>query len=115
MSSRRIGELRARRAALIEVSGALRAQARAEIEGLAPAVHGLGRVGGVLARLRRLPVRFIVTAARAGLGDALSNEARRATLLAGAATGIMALVRRWRRRAPPAGGAGNEGAGHDES
>lgn len=101
MSSQRIGELRARRAALIEVSGALRTQARAEAEGLAPAVHGLGRVGGMLARLRRLPLRFIVTAARAGLRESLSNEARRATLIAGAATGIMALVRRWRRRPRP--------------
>ena len=70
-------------------------------------------------RLRRLPLRFIVTAARAGLAESLSNETRRATLIAGAATGVMALIRRWRRRShrPGSGAPGtdSEGAAHDES
>ncbi len=119
MTRRRIAELQARRTALIDDSGALRQEARAHVEALKPAVHRLERAGSVMARLRRLPLRFIVTAARAGLAESLSNETRRATLIAGAATGVMALIRRWRRRShrPGSGAPGtdSEGAAHDES
>jgi hypothetical protein len=45
-----------------------------------------------------VPLRLIVGLARAGIGEALSTEQRRATLLAGLATGAAALAKRWRRR-----------------
>lgn len=113
MSRRRITELEVRRAALIDDSGTLREQARAHVEALKPVARRMEHAGGVLARLRRLPLKLIVTAARAGLAESVSNDTRRATLIAGAASGVMALVRRWRRGRPPAPGAVQEETAHD--
>ena len=65
---------------------------------LAPAGRVIDGTQGLLARLRRVPLRLIVGLARAGLRESLSNDARRAALLAGASTGVVALIRRWSRR-----------------
>ena len=73
-------------------------EAVAHLHALAGPVRALDRASGLLARLRRVPLRLIVGLARQGLGEALSSKERRATVLAGVATGAAALVNRWRRR-----------------
>ena len=94
----KIDRLSARREQLLVRSAQLRGQCETHLHALAGPVRALDRASGLLARLRRVPLRLIVGLARQGLGEALSSKERRATVLAGVATGAAALVNRWRRR-----------------
>jgi hypothetical protein len=96
--SGRLAELAARRAELMAASEALRERCATLAQPLAGAAAALDGARGLVARLRRVPLRLIVGLARSGLGQALSTEDRRATVIAHVATGVAALVRRWRRR-----------------
>lgn len=93
-----ITELGARRERLLARSAELRELCATHARTLSGPMRALDRASSLLGRLRRVPLRLLVGLAREGLSGALSTRERRATLLAGVATGAAALVNRWRRR-----------------
>lgn len=93
----RLAELEQRRTALLKQSVELRDECRARFVALSPAGRALESAQGLLARLKRVPLKLLVTVARSGIRETLTNDARRATLIAGASTAAIALARRYRR------------------
>ncbi len=88
----------ARRERLLAQSEELRGHCAGHLRALSGPMGALNRAAGLFGRLRRVPLGLLIGVTREGLGVALSTKERRASLLAGVATGAAAIVGRWRRR-----------------